>query len=306
MNPKLRTVGLTSILSIAMLSGCDADRLDQYSEFATAGTLYVSGFHQLITQAGSAMIAVDSVVMIVDHSLIAPDLKANQAKYAAQVLDHDQKLSTHLATLQLIDGHATLLGSYFAAISRLTSTKTAADTTSAATDVLKSIETLNPSVAKATFLGKSVQDYVTVGTPFVVAHLEVKALDEQLQKSAPIIDQALSLQEAAVAAISAEIKASLSDTLASREQTDVVAPYLRSTDLPANWNTNREAFLRARVTLTNVESAQAAIKQLHVSFKQLVENKAANVDLQTLIGEITKMTAYVNAVDSTVKAGAPK
>jgi hypothetical protein len=248
------------------------------------------------------MIAVDSVVMIAAHADVASDLKANPAKYSAIVVQHDQLLQQHLALLQLIDAHATLLGSYFNAIAKITDAKNAANTTSAATDLLKSIDSLNPNVAKATFLGKSVQDYVTVGTPFIIAHFEVKALDEQLQRAAPVIEQALSLQEAAVTAISEEIKSSMGDTLKAREQAEVIAPYLKPADLPTSWNTNREAYLRASVTLTSVNSAQAAIKQLHVAFKQLVENKSAPVDLQSLISDISQMAAYANAAQSTLKA----
>ncbi len=291
---------IAGLLALA-LSACDTERLDQYSAFATAGSVYVSTFHQVIGQAGSAMIAVDSVVLITAHRDVVADLQKNPARYSADIVAHDTLLQQHLAQLQLIDAHATLLGSYFNAISKLTDSKTATGTSSAATDLLKSIDSMDGDVSKAKFGGKTVNDYVTVGTAFVVAHFQVRALDEQLQHAAPIIDRALSLQEAAVAAIAAEMKSSLTDTLKNREVTDVINPYLNSKDLSPSWNTNREAYLRASVTLNSVDSAQAAVKQLHVTFKQLVENKVGAVDLQTLIKDVTDMAAYANAADSTLK-----
>jgi hypothetical protein len=59
---------------------------------------------------------------------------------------------------------------------------------------------------------------------FVVTHFEVKALDEQLHKAAPAIDQALALQEAAVTVIAEQMKAALGASLEVRESTDVVDP----------------------------------------------------------------------------------
>lgn len=287
--------------SALALCGCDQERLDQYSAFATAGSLYVAGFHQLTTQAGSAMIAVDSVVFIQEHSNVASDLGKHPKVYSDKLTQHDKLLQQHLAVLRLLDAHATLLGSYFSAIAKLTDGKTATATSAGATDLLKAIDGMDNDISKCTLGGKTVSEYVTVGTSFVVAHFQVKALDDQLQRSAPIIERALELQEAAVAALSQEIKSSLGDALAAKEVSDVINPYLNPHELPANWNTNREAYLRASVTLTTADSAQTAINQLHNSFKQLVENKTGPVDLQTLVKDVTDMAAYANAADATLK-----
>ena len=287
--------------SALALCGCDQERLDQYSTFATAGSLYVASFHQLTTQAGSAMIAVDSVVFIQEHSNVASDLAKHPKVYSDKLTQHDKLLLQHLAVLKLLDAHATLLGSYFNAIAKLTDGKTATATSAGATDLLKAIDGMDNDISKCTLGGKTVSEYVTVGTSFVVAHFQVKALDDQLQSSAPIIERALELQEAAVAALSQEIKSSLGDALSAKEMSDVINPYLNPHDLPANWNTNREAYLRASMTLTTADSAQTAIKQLHNSFKQLVENKTGPVDLQTLVKGVTDMAAYANAADATLK-----
>ena len=294
------------VLGALALCGCDQERLDQYSAFATAGSLYVASFHQLTAQAGSAMIAVDSVVFIQAHRNVASDLQKHPEEYSSRLIQHDKLLEQHLAVLRLLDAHATLLGSYFSAIAKLTDSKTATATGAGATDLLDSIDSMDKDLSKATLGGKTVAEYATVGTAFVVAHFQVKALDDQLQRSAPIIERALELQEAAVAAISEEIKSSLGDTLAARETSDVINPYLNPHDLPANWNTNREAYLRASVTLTTVDCAQTAIKQLHNSFKQLVENKNGPVDIQTLVKGVTDMAAYANAADATLKTSTTK
>jgi hypothetical protein len=62
------------------LGACDTERLDQYSAFATAGSAYVATFHQVTAQAGSAMIAVDSVVMITAHHDVLSNMEKEPAR----------------------------------------------------------------------------------------------------------------------------------------------------------------------------------------------------------------------------------
>ena len=172
--------------------------------------------------------------------------------------------------------------------------------------MLNSIGSLNSNVKNAKFLGQPVQNFVTTGTEYVVAHFEVKALDDQLHKAQPVIEEALSLQEAAVAAIGSQLQVNLKDTLAANETNQVIDPFLKPTTLPDNWNTNREAFLRAKTTISNLDSAQAAIKLLHVDFKQLVENKNASIDLPTLLNAVSKMAGYVAAAEAQSKTSTSK
>ncbi len=275
----------------AFSSGCDSRRLDQFASFASAGFQYIQALHKVIDEAGSAMIASDSATLIVAR-------KQAGTGDPNVVRQDDKLLETYLDTLQTIDAHATLLGSYFAALTNLTNGKAATDTASAATGLLDSINSLNPEIEKASFAGKSVKEYVKSATNLVVAHFEVKTLDEQLQKAAPTIDKALSLQEAAVDAIAEQMRASLAASLEIRESTDVIEPYVNGP--PPNWNSNRESFLRAKVTIDSVSQAKAAVSHLHVAFKQLVENRHAAIDLATLLNDINKMAGYASAVGSSL------
>jgi hypothetical protein len=284
--------GITALLIVVVLvvaGGCDAERLDQFSSFAAAGSQYVEALHKVIADAGSAMIASDSATLLIARQQAA-------AGDPEAVRQNDKLLAAYLENLQKIDGHATLLGSYFAAISNLTNSKTATDTSASAAALLDSIDKINPQIEKITFGGVGVKDFVQVGTGIVVARFQVKALDEHLRKAAPIIDKALSLQEAAVNAIASQMKAALGTSLEVRETTDVIQPYVKGP--PASWNANRESFLRAKVTIDSVDHAKNAISQLRVAFKQLVESRDAKIDLPSLLREINKMVAYARALES--------
>lgn len=289
---KLRNTGAILLaLALALFCGCDSQRLDQFASFATAGCQYVEALHKVLADAGSAMIASDSVTLLTVR-------KQAGVGDANAVIQNDKQLETYLDNLQKIDAHASLLGAYFSAISNLTNGKAASNTAAAATGLLDSINNFNPQIEKISFGGKSTKDVVNTGTNLVVTHFEVRALDEQLHKAAPTIDQALALQEAAATVIAEQMKAALGASLEVRESTDVVDPYVNGP--PANWNSNRESFLRAKVTIASVDQAKTAITHLRLVFKQLMENPHASIDLTSLLTDISKMAGYASALESSV------
>ena len=148
---KRRNVAAASILLALVFSpGCDSGRLSQFSIFATAGSLYVQNLHKVIEQAGSAMIASDSAVLVTAGKIAGKDVvSSHKDQYTKDIQTDDAELQEYLATLQIIDAHATLLGSYFDALAKLANSK--ADTkTTAAGNLLDSIAISNPKVENAT------------------------------------------------------------------------------------------------------------------------------------------------------------
>jgi hypothetical protein len=296
------------LLAIGMLvGGCDSDRLTQFSTFASAGTQYVQNFHELTTQAGTALIASDSATLIAARNMAGASVVAAHApEYSTNLQKEDQLIEENLATLQKLDAQATLLGSYFSAITQLTNGSAASQMTTSADALLDPINKFNPQIEAAKVGGQPIKNYVQPSANLIVAHFEVKALDTQLQKASPIIDQALTLQEAAVTAIAAEMKASLGASLETRESTEVIDPYVGGGTLPATWTANRQAFLQDDVAVTGLSSAQQAITELHNDFQKLVENKESTIDFSTLLSRVQQMSTYISAVGSTTSSGAQK
>jgi hypothetical protein len=284
---------------VLLMPACDSERLNQFSTFAAAGSQYVLALHQLIAQAGSAMIAADSATLVTARNLAGPGLSENAAGFRKSVAAEDRLLETYLGNLQRIDAHATLLGAYFDAVSKLTNGKEASSMATSTASLLDSVKAFAPTISDAKFAGKPVSDYVQSGASVVVAHFEVKALNDEL-KNAPVIDQALALQEAAIECIGEQMRTSLQASLKVRESTDVIDPYIQAGPLPANWNSTREALLRTKVTVESADSAQSAIKKLRAAFRDLAANKAT-VSLADLEREVNKMAGYVSAVEASHK-----
>jgi hypothetical protein len=245
------------------------------------------------------MIASDSAVLIVARNQAGPALATHVSDFTSNVQKNDQELEDYLLTLQKLDTHAILLGSYFAAITQLTNGSADSNAAAAADSFWDTINAFNSQIEKATVGRQPIKNFLQPATSLIVDHFEVKALDDHLKKAAPVIDHALSLQEAAVDALTAQIKASQGTSLEIRESTDVINPYVSSSNLPASWTTSREAFLRDEVTINGLSSSKLAISQLHTTFRQLVQDKHSIPDFATLMSEIGKMSGYVSAVGAT-------
>ncbi len=290
------------VLPVLLLTSvaCEQERLDQFSTFATAGSQYVQAFHKLIAAAGSAAIAANSAVL----SEARIDAARGQKMIpASEVVSADQDLALTLKNLGIIDQHASALGSYFDAITKLTDNKLNTSMETSATGLVSSIGDLSTTVKGLSIEGKPVNNYVKSVTDLAVTAFKVKALDDHLKTAVPAIDNALMLQEAAIDCIGAVMQADLKVALENQENTEVIAPYTAPFDfakppsLPASWNTDREAYLRAKVTLDSLDSAKAAIKALRTAFQQLVTAKASP-NLASILTDINKMAEYASAVES--------
>jgi hypothetical protein len=305
MNRKL--LKISTLVFVLSVSGCDSDRLSQFGSFAAAGTAYVTTFKTFTDDAGSAFIATDSAALITARNIAGADVVSSHAPtYVKNVSDGDQQMRQYLDALKKLDNHAALLGAYFAAITQLTNGQASAATVASLDSLTDSINTFNPEIEQASFAGKNVKDFIQAGTTLVFAHFEVKALDAELKRSAPVIDRALALQEAAVAALSSQMHDSVAASLEVKESTEVINPYVSSAPLPNTWAANREAYLRQNVSLQSADCASAAIKDLHAAFTKLVTDRNSKIDFSSLETAIGKMAGYASAASaSTSKPATP-
>ena len=291
-----------ALLTMLFLVGCDTDRLAQFGSFAAAGTAYVTTFQTFTAGAGSAFIAADSATFVKARTnQDDAHLVANAKVLRAALAEDDKTLKAYLSNLQKLNAHANLLGAYFAAMTQLTNGKASAATVTSMNSLLDSINTFNPEIEKASFAGKNVKDFLGVATQLVVTHYEVKELDEQLKKSAPVIDRALTLQQAAVEAISAQLSDSLSASLQLQESANVLDPYVTPGPLPSAWIASREAYIRQNVMLQSADGADAAIKSLHTAFTQLATDKSSTINFAKLYSDIGTMAGYAAAAQASQK-----
>lgn len=188
---KPKRLNHATLAATILLTACDSQRLNEFSNFAAAGTTYISALHFVVEQAGSAMVAADSAALATARAQAGTDFAKHTEEYGKDVHLNDQLIANYLGELNLVDAHASLLGAYFDKVSQLSEGKAAGSIATSAAGLVDSIAAFNPKIETAQFAGKSVQDYVKSATALIVAHFEVKALDERLKTDAPVIDKAL-------------------------------------------------------------------------------------------------------------------
>lgn len=298
-----RTYLVLALVFCAALPGCDTDRLAQFGTFAAAGSAYVTAFHSFTQQAGVAFIGADSATLITERKMAGESgVASNAATFRQKVSTADTQMKTYLDNLQKLDHHADLLGSYFSAITALTDGKSSSSTVTAVKGLVDSINQFNPEIEKLSFGGKNVKDFLAPVTELVVAHFAVKALDEELKRSAPAIQRALALQQAAVSALGEQMKASLGASLQVQESKDVIGPYVANAPLPDTWPAARLAYLQASLDLQTADSAKAAVGKLQSAFTDLTTNTHAQIDFRSLVDAIGKMAGYASAAKSATQS----
>lgn len=283
------------LASVLLLTGCDSQRLDQFAQFAAAGNVYVQAFHKLIPEAGSAFIAADSITTATTRKGFTA---ANKAEVSKSIQDQDKELADYLGNLDLLDRHATVLGNLFDAIAKLADPKQATAVSTSATGLLTSLDSLDGNISKVKFPGGTVSGVVGAGAGLIATHFQVAALKGRFDKAIPTIDRALSLQEAALLSISAQIKASLGVSLQVREKQQILDPFTNfAAPLPATWNADREAFIRTKAVADDATRASEAAKTLHQAFRDLVAGNST-VNAKAVADSLKNITDILTAIQT--------
>jgi prophage DNA circulation protein len=151
---------------------------------------------------------------------------------ASEVVSADQDLVLNLKNLGIIDQHASALGSYFDTLSKLTGNKLNTSMETSANGLVTAIGTMSSTVKGLTIAGKPVNNYVKSVTDLALTFFKVRALDKHLTTAAPVIDDALMAQQAAIDCIGAVMQSDLKVALENQETTEVIAPYTAPFDFP--------------------------------------------------------------------------
>lgn len=281
-----------ALLLLLGATGCDHERAAQFGTFAAAGTAYVTTFHGFTDEAGRAFIAADSASLLTARLLAGGQVAAHRQEFVRDLTASDAQMQQYLRNLQRLDAHASLLGAYFAALTRLTDGKASNATVASLDGLVDALSAFNPQIETVSFGGHGVKGFMHPAAELIIAHYQVKMLNRELQRSAPVIDRALALQQAAVEALGAQMQASQGASLAGEEEAAVVEPYVTAGPLRPDWTVNRNAYLRRQAALAGVVSASAAITELHQAFRDLVAGKGSSVDFPALLAAIGKMAGY--------------
>jgi hypothetical protein len=283
-----------TLLTFLLLSGCDSERLQQFSSLAAAGSAYSAAFPAFSAQLGSAYITINNDQAIITHAI---PVDAETAK--AQILRQDADLKAYLTTLDKLNAQATILGAYFNAMGQLAGSNPSDQIVSSADGLVQQLSAANDALGKSKISSlpdaKTINDLAGPVINIVVAHFQVKALNRHLEEHAQVVNRALALQEKAIDAMTKQLSSALVGDDQFRETKQVVSPYLAK-DLPESWAADRTAYIQSSVTLQSTDAAKNAITELRSTFQDVVANNSSPLDFNGLLDAIGAMAAYANSV----------
>ncbi|RMD69235.1 MAG: hypothetical protein D6819_07465 [Gammaproteobacteria bacterium] len=272
-----------------LLGGCTA-RVHQFHNFAEAGQAYADAMARLTIEAGEAAIDADSLALERARDALTP-------KERGQILlEHNRLLKERLALLADLRRHTLLLRAYFEALAALAGSGAPAGIGAASEDIIQALGETGARIQRAKVGEQPVGAFIGKAAALSVGHFRNAALEQELRARAPVLERELELQEAALEAITAQMRTDLQAALNMRATLEVFRPYRADAPLPEDWAERRKAFLTASASLASAEAARGAAGRLRQSFVALVENRFGPSDTQALLADIDAMLTWIEAI----------
>lgn len=293
MRPMLSSVAVLIAWTAAALalSACSSARISQVDGFAAAGIKYADTVPAVFNQSFEVAVKTDTLVLMENR----PRLGSRLSK-----LDELEKskanLTERLAILNSLKAHMAGLRAYFVALKALAASDTDSGITQATKDLTGTLSKLSSNFSKLQIGGTSIVSFAGQAVPIAVAQFRSVALTRELRERGTAIERELNLQEAALAAIAAQMRADLATQLAAHDRDRIDLPYVNDGSLPTDWTERRLDSLRRRLDMTAADAAVSAAKTLRLSYIALAEDRLEAGGVSLLIGDIDKMAMLIEGV----------
>jgi hypothetical protein len=286
-----RAVG--AVLAFALLlGGCSSARVGQFRRFADAGTAYADAVGVLVGEAAEVTVDADSAVLTKARTGLAPEERGQT------ILENNDLVRQRLDVLNDVRAHAQALRMYFVALAALADAEAPVTIASSAETAAQTIQEIGDRIGHAAFGEFPVKDFAGSASGIVVGSLQRAALERELSERAQHVERAIDLQHAALRAIAEEMKTDLATLIASREATEVVAPYAsKSETLPAGWAQRRKEILTVRNLLPSVDAAAAAAQNLKLTFVALVERRVEPASFEALLRDVNEILLLIESIE---------
>ncbi len=278
------------LLAVLVMPACTTARVSQFRQFADAGQAYVEAVQALTREAGNAAVDADSA------ALERARRHLPQQERAEAVLEHDELVRTRVLILADLGRHARLLGAYFATLEALAESDAPREIGDATETLVESMGAVSARLRTARVGDAPIDSFSGAVVAISVANLKKGALERELRLRGQLIERELDLQQAAVTAITDQMKTDLQAVLMHREQIDVVEPYGGTARLARVWTTRRREILTATASVASAEAGVRAAEHLKLSFEALAENRFGAAQYLALLADIDEVLTLIEAV----------
>jgi hypothetical protein len=275
------------LLMLMLLNGCGSARAGRFEAFAAAGAGY--------TQVRSEFLRY-SLETTIDRDTF--ELRRQQAALdrggRIRVLgEQDAILKERIEIINDLERHGQVLRQYFAALSRLATSKDNANAGVAATRLSGELGGLTNALATKSIGGNPISNLLGQGTTLAVGSFRNRALASHLKENAATIDRELHLEEELLGVLAEELIADKLALQAEERRNRVVLPFRDADSLSPAWNEERKRFLMTQVDIGKARAAQEAARQLRLSYEALAGGSAGGSVLE-LENAVRRLSEFVN------------
>lgn len=271
-------------------SGCAATvaRVTQFESFALAGTRFADAVPDVLDESFKTTVNTSSLVLVQARKGLSDSARLEEIER------NDSTIRQRLEFLNDLKRHAKLLRRYFVALQSLALTDAqSSGLTDVTSGLVSALGEISPNIASATVAGASISELVSPAATLAFAAFQSKVLEAELRRNALTVDRELSLQQAALTALSEAMRADLEAQFEVADRDKIALPYVRDGELPADWSQRRlEAFQR-HIRLASVDAASQAAGDLRLSFVALVEDRLDRTMIGALLADINGIVTFL-------------
>jgi len=278
----------------SLICGCASGRINQFKNFAEAGIAYSDSIVTLTKSSGETAVDADSLILIHRRKDLSPEERGKT------IIDRNKLLKERFAVLGDLRRHAQLLRSYFVSLAALAGSSAPSDIGTSTEQMVSAIETLGSDIRKKQEInGESNAQMSGGAAKVIVAHFQNAALEKELRKRAKIIEKEIDLQQAVLEALAAQIKTDIQIALNRQETNEIVDPFRDPKDeLSKDWASQRREILLSSLSLSAIDAASDAAKNLKTAFVALIENRFTQTDYQSLVKDMNEIIDLIEKTQS--------
>lgn len=307
----LSAVVLTAVIA---LSSCASVEVQRGKNLAAAGVQYSKATAALVDTANDAMIDSDSEAMVRSKlpaaALAMPQFSADNLR--ARLEQSNKGLVENTTLLLSLRASLSTTASYFVALQSLVDNPQSEATAAAVSTLSDRVNALN----KVLSAGSGPVKPVTSDTQKTALSSLAKLVTDQahgaivaraLRRDAPVIGEALLLQEMVWSLAAKIVSGALTDQTNRFYVDNVSRPYEKQ-EIGAAWVADRNKYIKARAigeTSKEIQAARAAAAQMNKTWEKVLSGVYDADEMRQQIAELEALVTALAAVKEAEKPKAP-
>jgi hypothetical protein len=290
---------------LVALTGCNTQPVKQSKAFAEAGIAYSVAIDELMKTTIEVVVEQDSRTLLYLQSLTSmADKKAERAKLAGYLSDHDAAIKKQLIALNELHKNSRLLKRYFVSLNALA---TATESNAASQSVGKLSDAINTSNTKLKkneklAISDTEKQALTGVSAFVASTFQSAQLRSAMKRDAQIISEQLLLNEKMLALLSNMILHAGRANAARDYKSKVMRPYKnKKISKTATWKNYRKDILLFSSYDATLERAKESAEQMRSIWHSMVENKLDITSIELFIQDVNDIVTVAAQVKAALK-----